>query len=443
VENKTLIITGAHVVDPSRKLDAPGHLVVRGGEIVACDAGDLPEEYRKVEGAITRKGAGLTIVPGLFDLRAHLREPGYEDRETIATGSAAAAAGGFTDVVTMPNTQPCADSPGAIELVKARGALAGRARLHPVAALTKGMEGKSMVEYGDMHDAGAVAFSDDLNWVRDSGLMRHAMESVRMLGVPVISHPEDTTLAPNGTMHEGTWSTRLGLYGLPAAAEVSAIARDIELARLTGAHLHIPHVSSRDGVALIRNAKREGLRVTCETTPHHVFFTDADCRDYDTSFKVKPPLRATADQEALIEALADGTIDAIATDHAPHTDTDKDRSFAHAPFGAIGLETAFAAAHDRLVVRGPLSLWRLVELMSTAPARILGHDAGSLAPGRSADFALIDAKDMWTPHAGQLLSKGRNCPWIGRTLTGRVHATWLAGERTFDREMPVATGGHV
>lgn len=435
MENKTtLIITGARIVDPSRKLDAPGHLVVEDGKVTACDAGDVPAAFGEREGATTRRADGMTVVPGLFDLRAHLREPGYEDRETIATGSAAAAAGGYTDVAAMPNTQPCADTPGAIELVRARGAAVGKVRLHPVAALTQAMEGKSMVEYGDLHDAGAIAFSDDLNWVRDSGLMRHAMESVRMLGVPVISHPEDTSLAPNGTMHEGTWSTRLGLYGLPSAAEVSAIARDIELARLTGAHLHIPHVSSRDGVALIRNAKREGLRVTCETTPHHVFFTDADCRDYDTSFKVKPPLRGAADQEALVEALVDGTIDALASDHAPHTATDKERTFAHAPFGVIGLETAFAAAHDRLVERGPLELRRLVELMSTAPARILGSDAGSLAPGRSADFAMIDTKDTWTPHARDLASKGRNCPWLGRSLTGRVHATWLAGVQTFDRE---------
>lgn len=439
MSNETLIITGAHVVDPSRKLDAPGHLVVRDGRIVACDAGSLPAEFEKLDGARIRRGEGMTLVPGLFDLRAHLREPGYEDRETIETGSNAAAAGGFTDVVTMPNTRPCADTPGAIELVKARGSAVGKVRLHPVAALTVGMRGESMIEYGDLRDAGAVAFSDDVEWVRDSGLMRHAMESIRMLGVPVISHPEDTTLAPNGTMHEGTWSTRLGLYGLPAAAEVSAIARDIELARLTSAHLHIPHVSSRDGVALIRNAKRDGLKVTCETTPHHVFFTDSDCRDYDTSFKVKPPLRGVVDQEALIEALADGTIDAIASDHAPHTATDKERTFAHAPFGIIGLETAFAAAHERLVVRGSLPLSRLVELMSTAPARILGADAGSLATGRSADFAMIDTKESWTPHAGDLRSKGRNCPWLGRTLTGRVHATWLAGQTTFDRETATAS----
>ncbi len=440
-DHHTLIVTGARLIDPARRLDGIGHLVARDGEIVACDLGELPADFAPIEGAEQRSGQGLVLVPGLFDLRAHLREPGYEDRETIATGCAAAAAGGYTDITAMPNTRPCADTPGAVELVLVRSAEAGTCRTHPVAALTAGMKGEAMVEYGDLFDAGAVAFSDDVQWVRDGGLMRHAMESIRTFGVPVISHPEDASLSPNGTMHEGTWSTRLGLVGLPAAAEVSAIARDIELARLTGAHLHVPHVSTRDGVGLIRTARAQGLSITCETTPHHVFFTDSDCRDYDTSFKVKPPLRSAADQEALIEALADGTIDAIASDHAPHTGTDKERTFAHAPFGVIGLETAFAAAHERLVRRGPLDLPRLVELMSTAPARILGTPGGSLEPGRTADFALIDPDDTWTPHAGGLRSKGRNCPWLGRALTGRVHATYLAGRVTFDLETAATAGG--
>ena len=432
--SETMIITGAHVVDPARGIDAIGHLVVRDGEILACGEGDLPAEYGKIEGATRRDAKGLVLAPGLFDLRAHLREPGFEDSETIATGCAAAAAGGYTNIVAMPNTRPCADTPGAIELVRARSAQVGLCRAHPVAALTIGMQGEKMVEYGDLFDAGAVAFSDDMVWLRNSGLMRHAMESIRMLGVPIVSHPEDASLSPNGTMHEGTWSTRLGLIGIPAAAEVSAIARDIELARLTGAHLHVPHVSTRQGVQAIRAAKAQGVRVTAETTPHHVFFTDADCRDYDTSFKVKPPLRSASDQEALIEGLIDGTIDVIASDHAPHTETDKERTFAHAPFGVIGLETAFAAAHDRLVERGPLSLSRLVELMSTAPARILGQPGGSLEPGGPADFTLIDAEDTWTPRADALWSRGRNCPWLGRSLTGRVHATYLAGRCTYDRE---------
>jgi dihydroorotase len=262
--------------------------------------------------------------------------------------------------------------------------------------------------------------------------MRHSMEYAAMLGAVVISHPEDPTLSGAGVMHEGAWSTRLGLAGVPAAAEVSACARDIELVRLTGAHLHVPHVSCRDTVELIRVAKAQGLRVTAETTPHHLDFTDADCRDYDTHFKVKPPLRSSFDQESLVQGLADGTIDCIASDHAPHTHTDKERTFAHAPFGVIGLESAFAVAHDRLVRRGPLSPLQLVELMSTRPAAIMGEEGGRLSPGGAADLVLLDLEESWVPQSEMLRSRGRNCPWLGRSLQGRVLATYLEGRCTFD-----------
>ena len=439
--NETLVFENLRIVDPARKLDVTGHLVVREGRILASGEGPLPEGLDDLADARRRDGHGLAAVPGLFDLRTHLREPGFEDSETIRSGTQAAAAGGFTDVLSMPNTRPCVDTPGAVLLVIERARGAGACRAHPAAALTRGMHGEEMVEYGDLVDSGAVAFTDDLTWLADSGIMRHAMEYSRMLGVPVISHPEDASLTRHGVMHEGTWSTRLGLAGLPAAAEVSAVARDIELARLTGAHLHLPHVSCRASVQLIRAAKQQGLNVTAETTPHHLYFTDADCRDYDTNFKMKPPLRSADDQEALVEALADGTIDAIASDHAPHTGTDKERTFAHAPFGVIGLETAFAAAHDRLVARGPLSLSRLVELMSTAPARILGRSGNSLAAGSPADFALIDLEETWVPSADALRSKGRNCPWLGRSLQGRVRHTVLGGKTTFEITTAVGASG--
>lgn len=422
------IYENIRALDPGAGIDLVGHVVIDEGRIAALREGAAPPD----DGAERIDGTGLVMVPGFFDLRAHFREPGFEDAETLASGSAAAAAGGFTDAVAMPNTRPAADTPGAMILVRDRGARAGLARLHPAAALTRGMEGTTMNEYGDLVDAGAVALTDDARWVADSGLMRHAMEYSRMLGVPVISHPEDASLSRNGFMHEGSWSTRLGLQGLPAAAEVSAVARDIELARLTRAHLHVPHVTCRASVQLIRAAREQGVNVTAETTPHHITFTDADCRTYDTHFKMMPPLRGNDDQAALIEALEDGTISAIATDHAPHTVTAKERTFAHAPFGVIGLETAFSAAHDRLVLHGPLSLGALVELMSTAPARILGKEPATLSTGSPADLAILDPAAVWEVDGADLISKGRNCPWIGRSLTGRVVATLLGGRETFN-----------
>jgi dihydroorotase len=426
------ILDNVRVVDPSRNLDARGHLVCREGRILACAEGDLPAELRELGESERRDGTGRIVVPGLWDMRVHFREPGFEDRETIATGCAAAVAGGFTDVVTMPNTRPRCDTAGTLVLVRERGERAGMCRVHPAAAITLGLEGKAMCEYGDLVDAGAVAFTDDHRWVADGGIMRHAMEYSRALGVPVISHPEDHALSREGCMHEGPWSTRLGLPGLPTAAEVSAVARDIELARLTGAHLHVPHVSCRASVQLIRNAKSEGLRVSAETAPHLLCFTDADCSTYDTNFKMRPPLRSAGDQEALVEGLMDGTIDVIASDHAPHTVANKERSFAHAPFGVIGLETSFAACHDRLVRRGRMSLLRLVELMSTAPARIMGKPGGSLEPGRRADFTLIDVQESWVPRESDLRSKGRNCPWLGSPLTGRVLATYVEGNCVYE-----------
>jgi dihydroorotase len=427
-----LIFNDLRILDPSRGLDAQGFLVCEDGRIAACDAGELPAEYREQPNARHVEGAGAALAPAFRDLRSHFREPGYEDRETIESGCAAAAAGGFTDVWAMPNSEPCADTATAIRFVADKATESGLCRVHPVGAITRGMNGSEMVQFGDMVDAGAVAFTDDLRWVRDGGLMRHSMEYAAMLGAVVISHPEDPTLSGAGVMHEGAWSTRLGLAGIPAAAEVSACARDIELVRLTGARLHIPHVSCRDTVELIRAAKAQGLGITAETTPHHLDFTDADCRDYDTQFKVKPPLRSSFDQEALVEGLDDGTIDCIASDHAPHTHTDKERTFAHAPFGVIGLETSFAVAHDRLVRRGPLSPLQLAELMSTRPAAIMGEEGGRLSPGGAADLVLLDLEGSWVPQSEVLRSRGRNCPWLGRSLQGRVLATYLEGRCTFD-----------
>jgi len=424
-----LLITNAHLVDPARNLEGPGFLLARDGKVEGCEPGAAPS----VEGATVVDAEGLTLAPGLWDVHVHFREPGQEDKETIATGCLAAAAGGFTDVVTMPNTTPPIHDAASIHLVRNKAAQSGKCRVHPSGAITMGLGGDTMCEYGDMVDAGAVAFTDDGRPVADGGLMRRAMEYTRMLGVPMVTHAEDLTLSRGGAMHEGQWSTRLGIRGIPYAAEVSCIARDIELARLSRAHLHVAHVSSAAGVELVRRAKADGLRVTAETAPHFLDFTDADCATYETRFKMNPPLRTMEDQVALVEGLADGTLDCIATDLAPHTATEKERPFGEAPFGVVGVETAFAASHDRLVRRGGMPLLRLLELMSTAPARIMGLPGGSLAPGQSADFTLIDLEQTWVPAERNLQGRSKNCPWLGRNLTGRVMATYLQGVPTWNR----------
>lgn len=435
MQKKRLIVEGARVMDPSRDLDAEGHLVADDGEIVACGAGPVPTELGASDGPdILRLDArGLILSPGFWDLHVHFREPGQEDKETVATGSAAAAAGGFTHVVTMPNTDPVVDSAGTVALVRQRGVEAGLCRLMPSAAITVGLRSDALCEYDDLISAGAVAFTDDGRPVEDGALMRRALEYTRMLGVPVITHAEDLALSRGGSMNEGVWSTRLGIQGIPRAAEVVAVARDIELARLTGGRLHVAHVSCRESVELIRRAKDAGLAVTGETAPHFLDLTDADCAAYDARFKMNPPLREMEDQLVLIDALADGTLDVIATDHAPHTVAEKDRPFGEAPFGVIGLETSFAVSHDRLVHRGGMKLMRLIELMSTAGARIMGLPGGTLRPGVRADFTLIDTREHWTVREADLRSKGRNCPWLGHSLTGRVVATYLDGHPTYAR----------
>ncbi len=427
------VIENVRVVDPSRGLDDTGHLVCEGGLILECDEGPAPSELVG-KGTDTIDARGLLLTPGLWDVHVHFREPGQEDKETIATGSSAAAAGGFTDVVTMPNTVPVVDTSGTVTFIVRKAQEAGLCSVHPTGAISAGLKSESMVEYGDLVDAGAVGFTDDGRPVEDGSLMRHAMEYSRILGVPIITHAEDLSLSAHGVMHEGSWSTRLGLRGIPYAAEVACIARDLELARLTGAHLHVAHVSSRRAVNLLRRAKEEGITVTAETAPHFLDLTDADCAEYDPRFKMNPPLRTVDDQEALVEALLDGTLDCIATDHAPHTPSEKNRPFAEAPFGVIGLETSFAVSHDRLVRRGPMDMAKLVELMSTAGARIMGLSGGSLAPGSRSDFTLIDPEETWTPQIKDLRSKGRNCPWLGHSLTGRVIATHRGTDFTYRRQ---------
>ncbi|MGH9788698.1 MAG: dihydroorotase, partial [Candidatus Acidiferrales bacterium] len=353
--------------------------------------------------------------------------------ETIATGARSAAAGGFTAVACMPNTQPVNDNPLVTRYILGQAAQAGGARVYPVGAVTKGQAGEELAEIESMRAAGVVAVTDDGRPVWNARLLRRAMEYCAALGIPLIDHCEDPHLAANGVMHEGEWSLRLGLRGLPALAEELPVLRNARLAALTGARVHIAHLSTRGALAIVRAAKKEGVRITCEVTPHHFTLTDEACRDYDTRAKMNPPLRTAEDVAALIEGLADGTVDAIATDHAPHSQTEKQTDFEAAPFGIIGLETALGLALERLVHSGKIPFKRLVELLSTNPARILGVKGGALKVGAQADITLFDPERKWTYRAEQGLSKSRNTPFDGRSFRGGPVATLVAGAFTFRR----------
>lgn len=361
---------------------------------------------------------GLIVTPGLIDMHVHLREPGFEYKETVASGTKAAVRGGFTAVCAMPNTRPVCDCAAVVECVLQRAQAAGNARVYPVGALTKESAGRELAALGEMRAAGAVAFSDDGNWVADAHLMRRAMEYASMLGAPVISHCEDKALSAGGVMNEGVTATVFGLRGMPAAAEEVAVARDIILAELTGCHLHIAHVSTAGSVGLIRAAKKKGIRVTAEAAPHHFTLTEEAVTGYDTNAKVNPPLRTQADVAAVVEGLADGTIDVIATDHAPHTVEEKETEFDAAPFGVVGLETAVGLVFRELVNKGVVGLPDAVAKMTVNPARILGLDAGRIEEGAVADITLIDPERKETVEPLNFVSKGRNTPFGGWELTG-------------------------
>ncbi len=367
------------------------------------------------------------MAPGLIDVHVHLREPGHEDRETIATGAASAVAGGFTGICAMPNTDPVIDNQGAVGFVKAKGEAAALARVYPIGCVSVGQRGEQLAEFGEMVGAGAVAVSDDGHPVMSSHLMRTALEYALTFGIPVADHCEDTPLAEGGQMHEGLVSTRLGLKGIPAAAEEIHVARDIILSELTGGHVHLCHMSTRGSVELIRRAKEKGLRVTAEAAPHHFTLTHDRCEGYDTNAKMNPPLREAEDREAIRQALADGTLDCIATDHAPHHYDAKEREFDEAPNGIIGLETALSLALRELVAPGLLSLMSLIERMSSAPARLWHLPGGSLRPGTVADAVVFDPVTTWMVDPSRFRSKSRNTPWGGETLPGRVQWTVVAG----------------
>jgi dihydroorotase len=430
----SLLIAGGLVVDPAQALSAPRDLLIEDGKIAALEPpGTIPADGRRLIAA-----QNLVVTPGLIDMHVHLREPGEEYKETILTGTRAAVAGGFTAVAAMPNTHPVNDNTSVTRFILEAARAAGLARVYPVGAISMGSLGQTLSEYGDQKEAGAVAFSDDGRPVMNPMLMRRALEYARTFNLPLIAHEEDLDLGGNGVMHEGLVSLELGLRGMPSAAEESMIFRDLALLQLTGGRLHIAHVSAFGSVALIRTAKAAGLTVTAETAPHYFSLTDEAVYGYDTNAKVKPPLRTAADVAAIKAALRDGTLDAIACDHAPHTSLEKDVEFEEAAFGLIGLETSLGLSL-KLVHDGVLSLSQLVAAMSANPARILGVPGGALTLGSPADVTLMDLNREWTVDVNRFASRSRNCPFHGWTLRGKAVMTIVAGRVVWEENLAVSS----
>lgn len=415
-------IANGRVIDPSQGLDQVADLWIRDDRIAGI--GPHPE-WQPTE---TLDATGLIVCPGLIDMHVHLREPGGEEDETIATGTAAALAGGITSVVCMPNTEPALDNQAAAEFVYLQAERAGNANVFPAGAITKGRNGTELAEIGGLVEGGAVAFTDDDHPVVSAEIMRRALEYCRMFDKPVLSHSEDPDLTRGGVMHEGVESMRLGLRGIPAAAEEVVLHRDLELARLTGGRLHVQHVSTAGGVALIRRAKERGVRVTAEACPQHFILTDVSLRSFDSNFKMNPPLRTAADVEAIIAGLRDGVLDVIASDHFPQAPEKKVRELDQAPFGIVGLETLLPLCARVLVAPGHLSWAQLVEKLACNPGRILGLDRGTLKPGVDADVTLIDPNVEWTLDPAQFRSKSRNSPFGGMKVRSRARAVIVGGE---------------
>ena len=424
-----LLVRGGRVVDPVSGTDGVLDVLLDGGRVAAigprlADAADA-----------TVDAAGLVVVPGLIDMHVHLRQPGFEAKETIATGVRAAVRGGFTTVCAMPNTDPVNDSPETTAWIRAEARRAGLANVLPIAAVTRASLGEELVDMAACVAAGAVAFSDDGRPVASEAIMRRALASAAAAGSLVIDHCEDKALAAGGVMHAGTVSARLGLPGIPRAAEDIVVARDIALAGELGLRVHIAHLSTAGGVGLVGAAKRRGVRVSAEATPHHLLLKDEDIRTPDPDFKMNPPLRTAADVSALVEGLRSGVVDAVATDHAPHTPAEKARGFAEAPFGIVGLETAVPLILDRLVARGLIPLTRFIEAFSTAPARILGLFAkGRIAAGADADLTLLDLARPFAVDKTRFESKGRNTPFDGWELRGAPVMTIVGGRIVYPFE---------
>jgi dihydroorotase len=422
----SLWIKNARVIDPAAKRDASGDLFIVDGKFAAS----LPAAAKKRAKQIDARG--LVACPGLVDVHVHFREPGQTHKETIATGSRAAAAGGFTTVVCMPNTSPPADNAGTIQYMKDVIARDAVVRVYPTGCITVGMKGQALAPIGSLKRTGVVAITDDGDCVQSNDLMRRAVEYAKMFDLPVMDHCQDHSMTQGAVMNEGVMSTRLGLRGWPNAAEDLIVARNVILSEYTGAHIHCQHISSKFSVDIIRRAKQRGARISAEATPHHIALTDAALSTYDTHFKMNPPLRTEDDRLALIDGLRDGTLDIIATDHAPHTDYEKDKEFDFAPNGILGLETALPITLEILVRQSKFKLAKVVDLMTRRPAQLINLPGGTLAEGAAADVCLFDPEEKWQYDAKHGFSKSSNSPWSGQTLTGRVKTTIVGGRVVFD-----------
>jgi dihydroorotase len=420
-----LLIKGGRVVDPSQEIDRLADVLIEDGRVKSIEE---PATGKQTDAEIF-DASGLIVTPGFIDLHVHLREPGEEYKETITSGAAAAVAGGFTSICAMPNTKPVNDNASVTRFIIDKAREAGLARVYPVGAITRESKGEELAEMAEMKEAGAVAVSDDGRPVMNGQVMRHAMEYASDHGLVVVDHAQDLNLSAGGVMNEGRYSTLLGLKGMSSAAEESHVARDIMLAELTGARIHIAHISTAGSVELVRNAKRRGLAVTCEVTPHHLALTDAAVVGFDTNTKMSPPLRSEEDRAALIDAVRDGTIDAIATDHAPHHLDEKMLDYDHAPSGVIGLETALGVVLTGLHQSAGISISRLVEMLTIGPARAFSLPGGTLAQGSPADITIFDPEREWTVNARGFKSKSRNTPFDGWKLRGQVVATFIGGRK--------------
>ncbi|MDB6170405.1 MAG: dihydroorotase, multifunctional complex type [Verrucomicrobia bacterium] len=418
-------IRNARVIDPAARRNAVGDVFITDGKFVPSLSAAARASARQIA------AKGLVACPGLVDIHVHFREPGQTHKETIATGSRAAAAGGFTTVVCMPNTSPVADTAGTIQFINDATRRDAVVKVLPTGCITVGQKGQALAPIGSLKRAGAVAITDDGDCVQSNELMRRACEYAKMFDLPIMDHCQDASLTQGAVMNEGSVSTRLGLRGWPRAAEDIIVARDVILSEYTGAHIHLQHISSKYSVGIIRRAKARGVRITAEATPHHLAFTDDALGTYDTNFKMNPPLRTVSDRRAIIAGLRDGTLDCISTDHAPHTDYEKDKEFDYAPNGILGLETALAVALDVLVRQGKFKLAQVVDLMTRQPARILGLPAGTLSAGAAADLCLFDPREKWRYNAKAGFSKSSNSPWHGQELTGRVKTTIVDGRIVF------------
>ncbi len=430
-----MVIANGRVIDPSLGFVSAAHVFIRDGKIAAVQK-DTPASKKLVKSldkSSVINAEGKLVTPGLIDVHVHLREPGREDAETIESGCRAAAAGGFTAVCCMPNTHPRIDNQETVKFVQDR-AKSADARVYVVGAITKNLDGKELSEIGDLVKMGAVAITDDGRYVQDPNIMRRALEYSRMFDIPVMQHAEDQFLVAGGVMNESFESSRLGLRGAPAVAEEVAVLRDIALCRVTGARLHIQHITTRRAVEAVRQAKREGVKVTCEACPHHFVLTDEEIgKEYNTYLRVNPPLRSRDDRDAVIEGLVDGTIDCIASDHAPHPEEDKDCEFDMAPAGMIGLETTVGLVKTYLIDKGYLDWADAIRKMTADPARIFGLPGGTLAEGSPADITIIDPEKKWTVRADKFRSRSQNSPFVGYKLSGQVVRTILGGRVVFEQ----------